>query len=776
MVFKSILVHKGLYIVQAKVFKCLLVKGWQMVELIITEKPNAAKKIADALADDKPHKEGTGAPYYTLTHNGKELIVGCAVGHLYGLAEKQKTKGFQYPVFDIQWAPTSEVSRGAAFSKKYLDQLKKLAKDADSFTVATDYDVEGEVIGLNIVRFACKQKDARRMKFSTLTKEDLVEAYAKASPHLDWGQAEAGETRHFLDYYYGINLSRALTSAIKTAGLFKILSTGRVQGPALKIVVDREKEILAFKPVPFWQIELEGEHKKQPLYALHKEEKFWQQDKATGIFKSIEHEKQAIVASVDKKRFQQHAPTPFDLTSLQTESYRCFGISPRITLDIAQDLYTAGLISYPRTSSQQLPPSLGFNKILKQLSKQDNYTELAGSLLKRASLVPHNGTKTDPAHPAIYPTGVTPKRLDDRPGKVYDLIVKRFFSTFADPATRETVTAELHVKDEPFIAKGTTTVEKGWHVYYAPYVPFGEDELPGMAVKDVIVITKLTLSAKETQPPKRYTEASIIKELEKRNLGTKATRANIVETLYERNYIAGKALAATELGMHIIAVLEKHVPEIVDEQLTRHFEEQMESIREHKAKGDAILTEARAILNKILAGFKSKEKDVGEGLKQTFQDTRTSLTRVGKCPKCAEGHLVIRKGKFGKFIACDTYPACQTTFKLPSNGLVEVTDKVCDTCTYPIVMIIKKAKKPQEVCINPDCPKKVVDLSGIVGTACPKCKVGKLLVRKSVYGQFIACDQFPKCRYIQKAQRPEKPKGAEAAKPNAPEPTKKKKK
>jgi DNA topoisomerase-1 len=723
-----------------------------MVELIITEKPNAAKKIAEALADGKAVKQGTGAPYYELTHGGKEIIVGCAVGHLYGLAEKQKTKGFQYPVFDIQWVPTSDVSRGAAFSKKYLDQLKKLAKDATEFTVATDYDVEGEVIGLNIVRYACKQKDARRMKFSTLTKPDLVEAYSKASSHLDWGQAEAGETRHFLDYYYGINLSRALTSAIKTTGMFKILSTGRVQGPALKIIVDREKEIMAFKPVPFWQLLLDGEAKTVPVQALHKEDKFWEKPKAEAIYAKVSGEKKAGVASVEKKQFDQHPPTPFDLTSLQTESYRCFGISPRFTLDIAQDLYTAGLISYPRTSSQQLPPAIGFQRIMKDLSRQDNYTALTARLLK-GKLEPHNGTKTDPAHPAIYPTGISPKKLEDRPAKVYDLIVKRFLATFADTATRETMTVELHVKGEPFIARGTTTVKKGWHEFYAPYVPFTEDELPPMLKGDIIDVKKITLDAKETQPPKRYTEASLIKELEKRNLGTKATRANIIETLYERNYASGKAIMATELGIHIISILEKNVPEIVDEQLTRHFEEQMDEIREHKAKGEFILEEARKVLTKLLANFKSKEKAIGEGLKTTFQDTRITLTRVGKCPNCVEGHLALRKGKFGKFIACDQYPNCKTTFKLPAIGLVEVTDKVCDACNHPIIRMIKKAKKPQEVCINPDCPKKVVDLSAVVGKPCPKCKIGKLLVRKSVYGQFIACDQFPKCRYIQRAER-----------------------
>jgi DNA topoisomerase-1 len=731
-----------------------------MVELIITEKPNAAKKIADALADDKAVKKGEGAYFYEITHNGKEILVGCAVGHLYGLAEKVKSKGFAYPVFDIHWKPTSEISRGAKFSEKYLNLLKRIAKRADTFTVATDYDVEGEVIGLNVVREVCKQKDARRMKFSTLTKPELVKSYAEAEDTLNWGQAEAGETRHFLDYYYGINFSRALTRAIKEAGMFKILSTGRVQGPALKTLAEREQEIMAFKPDPFWQIELHGETKKQPVTALHKEDKFWEKKQADEVFNKVNGEKEAKVAKISKRQFKQDPPKPFDLTSLQTESYRAIGISPKFTLDIAQDLYTKGYISYPRTSSQQLPPAIGYKKVFEALAKNSDYTALVSDILNRPVLKPNNGSKTDPAHPAIYPTGEKPKRLDERAAKVYDLIVKRFFATFAEPATRETISAELEIKEEIFKTKGTTTIDKGWHEFYEPWVPFKEDELPQMDEGEMIQINEILLHDKETQPPKRYTESSIIKELEKRGLGTKATRASIIETLRERNYISGKPLKVTELGLHIIAILEKNVPDIVDEQLTRHFEEQMELIRENKAKGTTILAEARTALTKTLENFKEKEAEVGEGLKTTFQDTRISLTRVGKCKKCADGHLVIRKGKFGKFIACDQYPDCATTFKLPSNGAFQVVDKVCDECDHPIIMVLKKNKKPQEVCINTDCPKKVVDLSKVVGQTCERCEKGKLIVRKSVYGHFVACDQFPKCRFILKAASAAKKKTA----------------
>ena len=265
-----------------------------MYELVITEKPAAAKKIAEALADGKPIKESyQGVPYYKLTRGKKDIVVACAVGHLYGLAEKEK-KGWTFPVFAIEWKPVAETAKGSEFTKKYLNTLKKLAKGANSFTIACDYDQEGEVIGLNVVRYICGQKDAHRMKFSTLTKPDLVKAYENKSPHLDWGQAESGETRHFLDWYNGINYSRALTSAIKSTGAFKIMSTGRVQGPALKIIVDREREIKAFVSKPFWQVQLTGSYNEQSIVAMHKQDKFWEKTQADRVIENTKNQKDGL--------------------------------------------------------------------------------------------------------------------------------------------------------------------------------------------------------------------------------------------------------------------------------------------------------------------------------------------------------------------------------------------------------------------------------------------------------------------------------------------------
>src|SRR3989344_1684826 len=219
-------------------------------ELIITEKPQAALKISDALGENPVKKSVNGVPYYEISKNGKEIVVACAVVHLFTLA--QKVSGSGIPVFDIGWVPNF-LARKKDFSKKYHDIILKLAKGAGSVTVATDYDVEGEVIGMNVVRFICGQKDASRMKFSTLTEKELNDSYEEKSSSLNWGQAIAGETRHYLDWFYGINLSRALMNAIKTTGKFMLMSIGRVQGPALRMIVEKERQIEKFNPETYWQ-------------------------------------------------------------------------------------------------------------------------------------------------------------------------------------------------------------------------------------------------------------------------------------------------------------------------------------------------------------------------------------------------------------------------------------------------------------------------------------------------------------------------------------------
>lgn len=720
-------------------------------ELIITEKPSVAKKMAEALADGKPNVKREGqVSYYLLTHNKKDICVACAVGHLFTVVEDSKEKGV-YPIFDVKWQQSGEVNKASAFTKKYANVIKKLAKDANEFTVATDYDIEGEVIGYNCIKYLCKQDDANRMKFSAVTKGDLVKAYENKANTMNWGQVHAGTTRHELDWFYGINLSRALSQAIKKAGRFKILSSGRVQGPALKILVDKEKEIKAFDPQPYWDITLFAKTTAEDFEAEYEKNPVQEEHIAIEVVKKT-NGKDAKVIDISKRQFKQSAPNPFDLTSAQVESYRLFGIQPKDTLSLLQELYTNGYTSYPRTSSQKLPKELGYKTILKELAKQSKYKKQTDFLLAKKELTPNEGKKTDDAHPAIYPTGQVPGKLEPRQQKVYDMIVKRFFATFGDDATRENVKATLEVEEENFVVKGTRTVVRAWHELYDPYVKLEEKELPKIEKNQVIEKVKTTSEGKETKPPKRYTPTSIIKELEKRGLGTKATRSAIVENLYDRGYVNAKSITATPVGIKTVDVLDKYAPEILDEKLTREIEDEMEDIRSKKLKPEQVKQHAIDFLTKTLTDFKSKEVDIGKGLLDATRDSES----FGKCPNCDSGSIVERRGKFGRFLACNTYPDCKTTFKIPQKGKIlpvdpedQETGKFFVSVTMPRrsaenvnVMAVAKVEEDREPAPGE-------------GETCEKCGKGKMVYRKGFYGAFLGCDNYPKCKTIKQIPKNE---------------------
>ena len=357
--------------------------------LIITEKPQAASKISAALSQGKENKlADNGIPYYELERNNKKIVVACAVGHLFTVS--QTKKGTDYPIFDIAWFPNFEIKKND-FTRKYYNTINKLIKNASEIVVATDFDTEGEVIGYNIVRYIAGQKDAKRMKFSSLTAKELQEAYDNSHTTIEWGQAIAGETRHFLDWLYGINLSRALMNSIKQTGKFKVMSIGRVQGPALNLIVEKEKEIQKFKSTPYWQVFIEindGKNKTELKYIkdLTKKEDL---DKFTNL------KDKTAIASTSKTKQILPPLAPFDLTTLQTESYKHYNITPSQTLQIAQKLYLAGLISYPRTSSQKIPEASEPKKILEKLSKFFPETKN----ITRSK--PVEGKKSDPAHPCF---------------------------------------------------------------------------------------------------------------------------------------------------------------------------------------------------------------------------------------------------------------------------------------------------------------------------------------------------------------------------------------
>jgi DNA topoisomerase-1 len=660
-------------------------------ELIITEKPQAAMKIAYALSDNVSQKRVGKVSYYECLKDGKKIIVACAVGHLFSLFQKEKKI---FPAFDLEWRP-SYTKKGSEFTKQYLDVIQQLGKRASKFTMACDYDIEGEVIGLNVMRFALNQNDANRMKFSTLTKSDIVSAYENKLNHIDWGLAYAGETRHYLDWLYGINLSRALMDAIKKAGSFAILSVGRVQGPALSLIVKKEKEIMKFKSKQYWQVSLIIRNSSEIIVRYAKD---IFDKKELSEFEKLKGKKG--FAETKKEEEKLIPPVPFDLTTLQLEAYRLYGIAPSKLLQIAQSLYLDGLISYPRTSSQKLPATIGYDNILRRLNP-----ELTKNVSRK---VPVEGNKSDPAHPAIYPTGDKAELTDDLE-KIYDLIVRRFVSCFSSDAVIETKAITVIIDGKKFSARGLKIREKGWLNVYKAKIE--ERMLPD--VNGEIKVKEVKIEEKETQPPHRYSEASLVSDLAKRNLGTKATRALIIDTLYKRGYIIDKQIKATSLGINVSDVLEKYSPLILDEKLTRKFEKEMDAIqtsKKGKQEEEKILKEAETVLTEISGQFKKNEKKIGEELLEAQKEKRQNdkiAARIMQCPRCKAGFLVIRRNKRGQqFLACDKYPECTQTFSLPPYGLVKKTDKICE-CGFPVLMTIRKGKRPWEFCFNPQCPKKL---------------------------------------------------------------------
>jgi len=661
-------------------------------ELIITEKPQAALKIASALGN-ATKLEINKVPYYEVDRNGKKILVACAVGHLFTL--KQTTPSPTVPNFDIDWFPNYLVKKHD-FTKKYYAALLKLAKNAGNLTVATDFDIEGEVIGANVVKFICGQKDAKRMKFSTLTTKELNDAYENKKDHLFWGQEIAGETRHILDWYYGINLSRALMNAIKTTGKFKIMSIGRVQGPALKLIVEKEKRRRTFVPKKYWQVFITL---KKPKIELKYLKDIFEKE----TLKEFENLIGKIGIAQTKKTKQEIPPnTPFNLTDLQTESYKLYGITPANTLKNAQSLYLAGLISYPRTSSQKLPEAIDYKTILNKLKIKYKVS----AFITRDK--PLEGKKTDPAHPSIYPTG-NEQILSGDEEKIYNLIVKRFLALFCDNAIIERKRITVKVDNKSFSTNGSEIKKKAWMEFYP--IKTKEIEIPD--IEGEVEVKDKKTEEKETQPPKRYSQASILSELEKRNLGTKATRAAILDTLYNRGYIKEKSIEATPLGMSLINTLEKYSPIIINENLTKELQDEMDEMAESNTKPynkkEDVIEKAKKSIISISKDFKKYGEKIGKELMNAQEIQRKKEKQENKlclCPVCKKGHLAItyspKNRKF--FVACDAYPECKTTYSLPPYGIIKKTDKVCEHCGFPMLMSLRKGKAPWFFCFNDKCP------------------------------------------------------------------------
>ncbi len=662
--------------------------------LIIAEKPSVALRIATALGNGRfERKMNKNINYYEINEINKKIYVVAAVGHLFTIIGKHKN----FPILDVKWSPAYYI-KSREYTKNYLDVIVDIAKKCSMFINACDFDIEGTVIGTNIIKLINENlNNSKRMKFSTTTDEDILMAYEHLLP-LDVNNFYAGEVRHMLDWLWGINLSIALTRSIYNSNFSKnALSIGRVQGPSLGILTKREIEISKFIPKYFWKINILIKNNE---FINSKEQIFDEEIMKQSYAETEKNKNNGIIKNIDKTKKQIIANPAFDLTSLQLEASKILHIDPSRTLNIAQSLYERSFISYPRTSSQKLPILLNLSKIIRSLSKIKEYENLANILLKEHRFKPIEGNKKDDAHPAIYSTGIKPNNLTGEEQKLFDLITRRFLACFAEPMEIDRTRITAIFGNEKYAAAGNQIIKKGWTEFYHFYKP-NELILQKFKKDEKINILKINVVKSQTQPPKRYVKATLIAELEKRDLGTKATRAGIIDTLFKRNYIEGTSINVTKFGIVIYNTLKKYCEMIVDENTTKKLEKDMDLISKGKEQEVNVIKEGKELLIEALNAFENNKQKISQELRISLNQSQI----LGKCPK-SNGNLIIKKSRLGKlFVGCDDYPNCTNTYPLPGNSKILITTKVCKFCNTPIIKVIRN-KKMFEMDLDPKCQTK----------------------------------------------------------------------
>ncbi len=599
--------------------------------LVIAEKPKAARKIAEALSQKYFVRSINNVAYFEIRDAFRQIIVASSVGHLYGLTTRENG----YPVYTYQWAPLHEVERKKTHSFNYLEALRKLCAMSDYFVNACDYDIEGSVIGYLIIRFNGDPGRAFRAKFSSLTPSELRDAFKKLT-RLDYEMIEAGLCRHELDWLWGINVSRALMRTVESFSKKRIiLSAGRVQTPTLKYVSDMEKERNLFIPIPVYSVAptITKDGVKITLESVNNPVRT--KKDAYALAEKIRREGFLTVESYEEYTTSVQPPPPFNLGDLQEEAAKIYGYSPSKTQSIAEQLYLDALISYPRTNSQKLPSGLDFRGLLTKISQIPSYSSLVSELLRETKgyLRPVEGEKEDPAHPAIYPTGVKPVKLSNEQWAVYDLIVRRFLAAFAGSASiyRSTARFTLQGANIVFQATGQGIGDLGWYKYYPFHKP-GVKALPRFKEGEKVKVVDVTVKTSYTRPPQRISKIGMLRWMESVEIGTEATRAAIIEKLFERKYLVNtsRGVVITDLGLGIVETLEAFFPELVKVELTRHFERLMNDIKKGVVKREQVITEAKNTLDTLIKKFNENREKVG----LTLSSRLGIYTPPNKCAIC----------------------------------------------------------------------------------------------------------------------------------------------
>ncbi|MDY6013679.1 MAG: DNA topoisomerase I [Paratractidigestivibacter faecalis] len=763
------------------------------MKLIVTEKNDAAGQIARLLSDSgKPKADKVyDTPVYRFRRGGEDCVTIGLRGHIlqpdfppelkfndeegwFGVTAEGEVlpadvpDGLARPPYDTKrkpylkdgidikgwkiaslpylvWAPIEKTPA----EKGIIRSLKNLAKKADSVVIGTDFDREGELIGsdaLRQIREVAPDVPVSRARYSAFTKAEIDHAFNNLV-ELDQDLADAGESRQYIDLIWGAVLTRYLTTA-RFSGFGNTRSAGRVQTPTLALVVERERERMAFKPEDYWVIFGEASHgEDDPFKVSHTTARFWDKDAADAAYANVAQAKEARVTAVERKSRTQRPPAPFNTTSLQAAA-AAEGISPARAMRLAESLYMDGLISYPRVDNTVYPSSLDLKDCVRTISKVPQYAPTCKALLSQPKLTATRGKQETTDHPPIYPTGAAdPEKLQPAAWKLYNLIARRFLATLMGPATIEGTKVTFDVNGEPFQASGNVLADPGFRSIY-PYGLKKDDQLPELHEGDVCDVEKMDLLAKQTEPPARYSQGKLIQEMEKRGLGTKSTRASIIDTLYQRKYLKNDPCEPSQLGMAIIDALNTYAPRITTPEMTSELEDDMTKVAEGTDTQTQVVTHSRALLAGMMDGLIEHTEDLSEAI----ADAVTADAKIGVCPKCGRDLVVKTSAKTrGSFAGCMGWPNCDVTYPLP-QGRIEALEgeaAVCPDCGAPRIKVQPFRQKAYETCINPACPtNREPDVEVGVCHACAEAgRTGKLIAHKSerTGKRFIRCTNYDDC-------------------------------
>ena len=689
------------------------------MKLVIVESPTKAKTLSGFL--------------------GKEYVVKASYGHIRDLPKSKLGVDVDHG-FEI----TYEVNDKA---KKVLSELKKEAKNASEIYLATDLDREGEAISWHLLELLKdkKKKDQvfKRVVFHEITKDEIQKSFSHPG-ELNFNLVDSQQARRVLDRLVGYKLSPLLWKKVRYG-----LSAGRVQSVAVRIIVEREKERQAFKAEEYWSLkalfnkdkfdissEL-TEHKGKKLEITSKD----QMDK---IISDIQTASEFSVEDVTKTSRKRNAYPPLKTSTLQQSSANIFGYAAKRTMSIAQKLFEKGFITYHRTDSLNLSEKFIIE------ARDFVKTEIGKNYLPTEPIIYKTNSKgAQEAHEAIRPTAleIKPKGLTDDEYKIYSLIFKRAVESQMLPI--EFLQTTIKVKSENgylFKTTGSIITFEGW-LALTKKINISEDddeinELPDLKVGDRLKLETLTPDQHFTQPPARFSDASLIKTLEELQIGRPSTYAPTISTIQERGYVKkeGRYFVPDDVAFVVTDLLVKYFPEIVDYEFTAHMEEKFDDIADGKTKWVPIIAEF----------YKPFEKNVVARDKELHKADFTFLGMSEEmCPKCGKP-LMIKLGKFGKFLSCSGYPDCEFAKPIDGEGVDDQGNPLeyekCEKCSGSMVLKMGRFGKFLACSNYPKC-KNIKKFVEKIGMNCPLCTEGDVIVKKFKSRTFYGCSRYPDCKY-----------------------------